>query len=355
MPPLPRLSRWASLATTFIIPAIPIVHRGTMFAHSEMLSPLAFALAVSGAGLEQNGRLFHEDMTKAKRIFAIAHLTELDFTFEERLSAFQAFCIYNASSLHMLSPEERDISMRAHSVLSKAYHMHQFPSLIREAGWNIPASFDDPNLHGTWATWVLTETLKRIACVVMLLDMTETNVHDLPSQVSILDFDVELPASDTLWNAETAETWVLKAKMEGDERPPSFLTILDALLSIDDAGSSQSDVLLTLPTMPQVTLSLLSQSLYRLQRQIERNHGSIEGGAVPLAAIAAGSASGAVVHSANGALIPTGSGDGLPNAIAWDIPAVALAKIATGMRALHQSGAPSPHAPWFRQIKAVFT
>lgn len=89
----------------FLVPSIPVVHRGTMFQHEGMLSPLAFALAVGGAGFERTGHFFHEDMCRSKRMFAITHLGDLDFSFDEQVSAFQAFIIYNACSLHLRSPE----------------------------------------------------------------------------------------------------------------------------------------------------------------------------------------------------------------------------------------------------------
>lgn len=81
-----------------------------MFESAGMLSPLAFALSVAGAGFERSGRPFHEDFVNAKRLFAINHLHAVELTFEEQISVMQAFIIYNACALHLRSQEGAETS-----------------------------------------------------------------------------------------------------------------------------------------------------------------------------------------------------------------------------------------------------
>ncbi|KAK4703931.1 hypothetical protein P7C70_g2281, partial [Phenoliferia sp. Uapishka_3] len=333
VPPLPRLSRWASLAVQYLLPVIPLVHRGTMFEQGEMLSPLSFALAVGGAGYEHGGRHFHEDFCHAKRLFAITHLEDLDFTYEEQLSAFQAFIIYNACSLHLRSPEEEDFSAKAHATLIMAFKAANFPQIVRERGWRVPSAGSEPkatDLYTEWAAWAQNESIKRLIMFTMLLDLSMSNDHDSPALIDITTMDVELPASEPLWNAETPEQWVLQLNADSTQ-PLSFLPTLDALLTLDfpSPQSPHATTISRLPSLSKSVLSLFTQTLYRMQRSVQE---AIASRVIPGRA--------AIV--------------GLPPCVAWDPPATALRKIDNGLRVLSICGGQDVRTPWFRTVSPIF-
>jgi hypothetical protein len=77
-------------------------------ADTKTMTPqLAFSLAVAGAGYEYEGRTFHDQMVREKRIFASCHLTELDLAPEEKFSVLQSMIIYNFCGLFHTDPERK--------------------------------------------------------------------------------------------------------------------------------------------------------------------------------------------------------------------------------------------------------
>lgn len=163
IPPLPKLSRYASLATSFLLTQIPILvrpycrrtlfldgtneirwvqHRPTMF-NTEMTPQVAFALAVAGAGLETEGTEFHGNMVKEKRIFAIHHLHELELTELEMFSVLQSLSVYNYLGLYHEDP------------------MRESPTVFHQAKLNLLSSYDPERTYSAASHAVLISVRSR--------------------------------------------------------------------------------------------------------------------------------------------------------------------------------------------------
>lgn len=163
----------------------------------------------------------------------------------------------------------------------------------------------------------------------MLLDLSMSNDHDNPALIDVTTIDMDLPASDTLWNAETPTLWLMQLHTDSS-RPLAFLAALDALLTLDfpSPDSPHSATLARLPALAAASLSLLTQSLYRMQREVQR--------------------------VARAPFVPGRAIKGLPSSVAWDTPELALRKIDNGLRLLAVSGGPGTQVPWFRRVQPVF-
>ncbi|KAL8277574.1 hypothetical protein RQP46_010006 [Phenoliferia psychrophenolica] len=332
IPSLPRLSRWASLSILYLSPTLPIVHRGTLFEGPMVPAPLAFALSVSGAGFEQGGRHFHEDLTLAKREFAIDYLDQLEFTYEEQVAAFQAFIIYNTCSLHVRSPADDVMTARSHATLVRALRAANYATAVRQAQWDIPhhrLEVDAATLYSEWSSWAKSETLKRITMFIVLLDLTISNEHGTPSLIDLATIDFDFPAPDALWQATTPEAWRIQYYTD-NRRPLPFIGTLEVLLSLGFPlpDSPQAATLSRIPALASTSLSLLAQALRYLKRE--------------------------VMKTAASSSVPRRVTKGLPPSIMWDPPDLALRKIDNALRLLTVSGGPDPAVPWFRPIQPIF-
>ncbi|KAL8286783.1 hypothetical protein RQP46_004311 [Phenoliferia psychrophenolica] len=245
--------------------------------HLEMTPQVAFALAVAGAGLEDDGREFHASMVKEKRIFAIHHLHELELSELEMFSVLQSLSIYNFLGLFHEDPQQRIYSAASHAVLISTYRYHGLPQRVNEIDWEPPhASASPQDVEASWREWIRLETLTRITFMVFLLDLTMTNTFGAVPSVNPSELPIALPSSDALWSAPTSAAWAhLLTLPQFDSRPPCFLKIVDLLLSPSPSPSStpadpileaeRSEVLGQVASLSPFALVVLSETLARLE------------------------------------------------------------------------------------------
>ncbi|KAI5475704.1 hypothetical protein MNV49_001038 [Pseudohyphozyma bogoriensis] len=273
VPPLPKLSRYAALASSFFLSAIPVVHQPTMFEES-MTPQLAFALSVVGAGYEHDGRAFHDQMTKEKRIFGILHLHELELTPEESFSCLQSLMVYNFLGLTHLDPDQRTYSAPAHDLLIEAYRARNLPTLVQSSAWE-PHPRDAPpqEIEASWRAWIRLETYKRLTYLTFVLDL-EMTVLSGAAQLQPYELSLDMPAWTVLWEAPDAQTWhtLLHTLPGALQRPPPFLSMLDAVLCLDwpAAGTPAAALIPTLRETNELGLHVLQGVLERLEKQLQR-------------------------------------------------------------------------------------
>jgi Fungal specific transcription factor domain len=109
----------------------------------------------------------------------------------------------------------------------------------------------------------------RVAFITYLLDLeVATQFHTLPL-LTFAEFNVELPASDALWNADSAATW-LRLMISSPQQPLSFFAAVQALLAPYPAPSSQiSKILAQIQQLSSFPSVILSRTLSFQQAKVE--------------------------------------------------------------------------------------
>ncbi|KAM0750142.1 hypothetical protein T439DRAFT_356791 [Meredithblackwellia eburnea MCA 4105] len=331
IPALPTLSRYASLATSFLLNSLPIIHRPTLFS-TEMTPQIAFALAVAGAGLEADGVAFYDNMVKEKRIFAIHHMHELDLTPEESMSSVQSLAIYHYLGLFHEDPQQRNYSAAAHATLISVFRYHDFPSHILATQWTAPTLTASPEeIETSWKKWILLETLTRISFMVYLLDLTMSNTFEASPMLATSELPINLPSSEALWNAPTAQAWHnLLFLPQLSTPPPNFLRVIDLLLTPKTGSSGSSTtanrdrelILSQLPSLAPIALTILRETLTRMENGLRKQGSDLS-------------------H--------------LSKLDGRDSPEVALRKVQNGTRVLELvAGGCLSKGPWFMPVRPIF-
>lgn len=277
VPPLPKLSHYASLAVSFLLPCLPVIHRPTLF-ETPLTPQFAFALAATGAGYEGDARDFHDEMMHSQRHFAIYRLPELHLTAHEDFSMIATLILYNFVGLFHQNPGQRTYSGASHVALVQTFKRHDLVQKILQSSWVVPsADCTLEEMQRSWREWIQIETWKKLTFLVFMLDLEHLNNFHSASELLPSELAIDLPASYLLWNASSAREWhsLLHQPGPAATQPPSFLALLDAVLCLEwpagatPVGSSNTTRLVPqLGDMDALALCVLGQMLIRIERQL---------------------------------------------------------------------------------------
>ncbi|GAA6020295.1 hypothetical protein JCM10207_003216 [Rhodosporidiobolus poonsookiae] len=352
IPPLPKLSRFAYHADSVVLPVLPLIHRPTCIL-VEIPPTLAFALSVIGAGLFQSASGFYREMSHIKREFAAEHVRTVILREDERVSSTQTLLLYQLTGCFSSREDERDYSRIHHPLLVEAFLSLTPPT------FSTPTSLDlsPRELDRMWKRWVACETYIRIAFLCYLVDVEVGRCYGdwdrkLPHSHPALA-GLPLPSHDSLWHAETAEAWrqawqqqEQRASSSPSNQTPTFTDTLNALLSTTPLthGSPAARALLSLSHRAPLAVTVLTQTLLSLQRQLAASQKQVIRNVASAAA-------------ANWQASGTGGGPLDMTAIETAHSRVkeSQARIAFGLKCLRLLGGTAANERWFSGLEVVFS
>ncbi|KAI5477366.1 zinc finger, C2H2-type transcription factor [Pseudohyphozyma bogoriensis] len=298
VPTLPTLSSYASTAATSFLPTVPIMHPGTLdMSQMHMMSGMALAVAGSvinsqGEGVEigtekyyqtdedgeqlsgKNG--FGNAMLLEKRVHLIRIFNTLFTEFEDKFAALQSMLLYQLLGLFHKEEQQRKLSRTFHGSMVMMFRDLELTELIREKSeveLNIHQGLEGAELDKVWKQWVEVETWRRVAFTIFLADLETTIFGTIPSQplLSLSSLSIDLPASDILWNAPDAKTWLAAYHASSTPRPVPFLSAIHALLEegTPSSWSPKGIILNELPRMSTFPLLVLSRAMCFLEKKKE--------------------------------------------------------------------------------------
>ncbi|KIM83662.1 hypothetical protein PILCRDRAFT_819307 [Piloderma croceum F 1598] len=273
IPPLDDLSHYASLASTSFLPSIPVVHNGTLCL-SDLPPHTVFALSVTGAAYEregQAGRSFSDDMLTKKRVFNVRNFNNKLNSEVDRFGSLQSMLLYQLLGFFHRDEDQRSLAYSFHGAL--VMMIRQFGLLTRIAKAQFvppPPDLRGIELETTWKYWVRIETWRRVAFITYLLDLEVATQFHAPPLLTFAEFNVDLPASDALWNADSAATW-LRLMTSSPQQSLSFFAAVQALLAPSyPAPSSQvSKTLAQVQQLSSFPSVILSRTLSFQQAKVE--------------------------------------------------------------------------------------
>ncbi|GAA6020590.1 hypothetical protein JCM10207_008678 [Rhodosporidiobolus poonsookiae] len=271
VPPVQVLSSYAKKATRKLLPAVPVLHAATVDM-GVMPSHTAFALTVAGGAYEPEGQAFSNEMTIEKRVFLVRGFQAPEKTFEDRFASLQSLLLYQLLGLFHRDEQQRLLSQSFHSALIFMLRSLDMPTRIKQA----PLAKLDPNwtpeeIEREWKQWVQVETWRRVTFIVFLTDLENAVAAQSSQHLALSDMDLDLPASDRMWNAESALEWH-KAGLSDFVPPPiSFLAAIRALMAKQEPEpfSPQGLLLAELGSLSSFPLLILSRTLSFLEKKTE--------------------------------------------------------------------------------------
>ncbi|KAM0748180.1 hypothetical protein T439DRAFT_328165 [Meredithblackwellia eburnea MCA 4105] len=271
VPPIQTLSRFAKQAATSFLPAVPVVHPGTLVM-SEMPTHTAFALTVTGAAYEKDGEQFSNEMLVEKRVFLVRGFNKPGNTEDDKFASLQSMLLYQLLGLFHKDEAQRVLSHTFHGALVMMLRQLALPTKVRQASFvPIQPGLCGIDLELAWKHWIKVETWRRVAFIVYLSDLeTATNFETAPL-LPFAELGIDLPASDTLWNASSAQDWLNKYLSPSATPPVAFLDAIRALLSPNAPAPFSTDgiILSKLALLSSFPLVILSRTLSFLQMKTE--------------------------------------------------------------------------------------
>ncbi|EJU05286.1 hypothetical protein DACRYDRAFT_92666 [Dacryopinax primogenitus] len=234
---LPRLSILCSLASRSLngmLVHLPFVHEPT-FRLASLPGPLAFAIcSVGGVGGVMSVRPHKPDFNevaswgqeimpqvrieKADMLVRNFHKQKRGMTRLEMLAVVQALMLYNAPSLmsgddcdrlvgHLFLGTIVTIARQAGLFVATAEHASNAAYSCEHITWLLEPG-NDAALERKWKDWILSETYRRAAFLVYILDTLSSLESSIPAIVHPNHVaHIPLPAPDLLWQAQSAREW----------------------------------------------------------------------------------------------------------------------------------------------------
>ncbi|KZT52696.1 hypothetical protein CALCODRAFT_511889 [Calocera cornea HHB12733] len=234
---LPRLSILCSLASRSLngmLVHLPFVHEPT-FRLANLPGPLAFAIcSVGGVGGVMSVRPHKPDFNevaswgqeilpqvrieKADMLVRNFHKQKKGMTRLEMLAVVQALMLYNAPSLmsgddcdrlvgHLFLGTIVTIARQAGLFVATAEHASNGAFSREQMAWLLEPG-NETALDNKWKDWIQSETYRRAAFLVYILDTLSSLESSIPAIVHPNHIaHIPLPAPDLLWQASTAQEW----------------------------------------------------------------------------------------------------------------------------------------------------
>lgn len=113
--------------------------------------------------------------------------------------------------------------------------------------------------------------LCRVAFIVLLADLETATHFDTSPLLPFSELVIDLPSSDSLWQAKTASAWLALRLAPSTPQSIPFLDAIRALLSPTKPEPYTTDgiLLAELPRLPPFPLLILSRTLSFLQKKTE--------------------------------------------------------------------------------------
>ncbi|KAG7441573.1 uncharacterized protein BT62DRAFT_473432 [Guyanagaster necrorhizus] len=99
-------------------------------------------------------------------------------------------------------------------VATSVYHgmlvmmIHQSGLMSQERSWVVPDIDDAVSLEQSWKDWISHETAKRALHLSYLHDCCYSIYFSKQSSFRAIEFDIDLPCDEELWNAQTPAEWL---------------------------------------------------------------------------------------------------------------------------------------------------
>ncbi|GAA6034728.1 hypothetical protein JCM8097_001141 [Rhodosporidiobolus ruineniae] len=273
VPPVQVLSGYARRAATSLLPALPVMHSASINM-SQMPTHTAFALTVAGGAYEPAGQSFSNEMLVEKRVYLVRGFQAPEKNFDDRFASLQSLLLYQLLGLFHKDEQQRLLSQSFHSALIYMLRSLDLPTRIRNNP--LPAaqsSWTGEELERQWKAWVEVETWRRVTFIVFLTDLENAIATNSSQHLALSDMDLDLPASDRLWNAKTAAEWQERSISTLAPAPMSFLAAVRALMAPGATGpdpfSEQGILLAELGRLSSFPLLILSRTLSFLEKKTE--------------------------------------------------------------------------------------
>ncbi|GAA6060700.1 hypothetical protein JCM10212_005082 [Sporobolomyces blumeae] len=270
VPPVKTLSKYAKRAAETLLPSIPVFHAPSVNM-SEIAAHSAFVLTVAGSAYELEGQAFSNEMLVEKRVYIIRGFVDPQKTWEDRFASLQSLLLYQLLGLFHRDEQQRLLSHQFHAYLIYMMKQLDLPSKIKETPLDFPPEGADPQVvEKAWKDWVKVETWRRVAFITFLTDLEHSVATKSPQCLSLNDMDLDLPASEFAWSADSATEWHNRHFTCRMQPPISFLAAIRALMAADaPAFSPESMLIADLSSLSSFPLLILSRMMSYLERKAE--------------------------------------------------------------------------------------
>ncbi|KAM0792594.1 hypothetical protein ACM66B_005255 [Microbotryomycetes sp. NB124-2] len=272
IPSISTLSKYGKQAAEKFLPTVPVVHRGTL-KMDEMPGHTAFALTVAGASYSTEGESFSNEMLVEKRVYLVRNFNKDSTTAEEQFSYMQSMLLYQLLGLFHPDEHQRVLSQTFQGALVSMLRQLDLPNKIREASKMTPSySLSGAELDKEWKRWVQVETWRRVCFLVFLCDLEMASKFGTQPYLSFTDVAADLPSSESLWNAQSADEWLPRICSPLNPTSVSFLEAISTLLDpVDPTPFEAKGILLAeLSRLDQFPLLILTRALSFLQTKTEQ-------------------------------------------------------------------------------------
>ncbi|ORY79777.1 hypothetical protein BCR35DRAFT_352677 [Leucosporidium creatinivorum] len=270
VPKVETLSKFGKAAAQNLLPSAPLLH--PQFQLTRLPVHLAFSLTVAGASYSPEGHSFANEMLVEKRVFLVRHFNTEGLTQEERFATIQSMLLYQLLGLFHRDEQQRILSHTFHGALVSMLRQLELPRKIKEKQLVTPHRLmQGAELEAAWKAWIEVETWRRVSFIVFLTDIEMATRFETPPFLSFSELTIDLPSSDTLWNARSGHEWLALIVAPIHPAPISFLEAVQVLLSpTDPAPHDRAALLLSeLRKLSSFPLLILSRSLSFLQAKTE--------------------------------------------------------------------------------------
>ncbi|ORY79776.1 hypothetical protein BCR35DRAFT_304607 [Leucosporidium creatinivorum] len=271
VPKIDTLSHYGKTAAEKFLPSVPIIHPGTMFL-SELPTHSAFALTVAGAAYSPEGEGFSNEMLVEKRVYLVRGFNKEGTSDEDRFATLQSMLLYQLLGLFHRDEQQRILSHTFHGALVSMLRQLELPRKIKEKQLVPPHRLmQGAELEAAWKAWIEVETWRRVSFIVFLTDIETATRFETSPFLPFSELALDLPSSDALWNAGSAQEWLNLMVSPLNPTPVSFLEAVRVLLSPTEPMPFESGgiLLAELGRLSSFPLLILSRTLSFLQAKTE--------------------------------------------------------------------------------------
>lgn len=273
LPPPSKLEQFAVSATERILPRIPLIHEATID-FGELSTHTVYALAVAGGAYdaEEASQSFAGVALCLKRVYLVKSFHSPDNTDEMRFHHLQSMLLYQLVGFYR-DEQHRVEAFSFHRALCQMFWELNLVEKVQKAEPVVAGDLTGLALDVAWKQWVKTETRRRVAFIVYLLDLEVASHFKTSPLLSFTELDIDLPASEALWKAKDAPTWAALQRSTTPAPSPNvhFLSAVRALLAAETLSPFSPDglVLTSLAQLEALPLMVLSRSLTFLHDKSE--------------------------------------------------------------------------------------